>query len=469
MNKKITHLTTLLYAVLFGSLVAAISGSLGIGLVFAALTYYVGRKHRLPKGAFGSGAPEPEVKSVEDLTKDIAKKMGEWKELIAKKGDQSSIEALKLELEELRQEKKDAEIESLKALFEAQEEIIKKQGESITALKEKTVSPSSSDLAVELKANMEEFKLMAKHQSAKEIQVKALVLRSAITNNENAYDLPDIGQLATRKLSMYDIFPKLRIGKGSHNGTIRYYDWDEDTIARAAAAVAEGAAFPESTAKWKKGSITIQKVGDTIPVTEEFFEDEEMFAAEIGAFLTTNVNLEVDRQIALGDGTGNTLTGLLASISAYVPVASAIQDASIYDLIPVVKTSITTVGGSKYNPDVVIMNPADILKYKLKKDQNDNYVLPPFVSKDGTVIDNVMVIESAIMTADTLVIGDRRYARIYEMPGMEISKGYVNTQFTEDEMTLKIRKRMAFLIRGADAGGFRKVVGIDAALVTLAS
>jgi hypothetical protein len=354
-------------------------------------------------------------------------------------------------------------------VFEAK---FKDANEQIAKLKENATVIEKSrvvGLKEELEANKSVLKEIAGGISNKEVVVKALSNRASVANNEQAYDLPDVGQLATRKLSMYDIFPKLTIGDGNNNGVIRYYDWDEATIARAAAAVAEGVAFPESTAKFKKGSVSIQKVGDTLPVTEEFFEDAQMFAAELGMFLDTNVALEVDRQLALGDGTGNTITGLVASVDAYVPAAAGIADASIYDLLVKVSESITAGGGSKYMPNFAVMNIADINKMKLKKDANNNYVMPPFVTRDGSSVSGITVIEANIITANTLVLGDNRFARIYEKGGVEMSKGYSGTQFVEDEMTLKARKRMAFLIRAADKGGFKKVTSISAALVTLAT
>jgi hypothetical protein len=352
-------------------------------------------------------------------------------------------------------------------VFEAK---FKDANEQIAKLKENATVIEKSrvvGLKEELEANKAVLKEIAGGISNKEVVVKALSNRASVANNEQAYDLPDVGQLATRKLSMYDIFPKLTIGDGNNNGVIRYYDWDEATIARAAASVAEGIAFPESTAKFKKGSVAIQKVGDTLPVTEEFFEDAQMFAAELGMFLDTNVALEVDRQLALGDGTGNTITGLVASVDAYVPAAAGIADASIYDLLVKVSESITAGGGSKYMPNFAVMNIADINKMKLKKDANNNYVMPPFVTRDGSSVSGITVIEANIITANTLVLGDNRFARIYEKGGVEMSKGYSGTQFVEDEMTLKARKRMAFLIRAADKGGFKKVTSISAALVTL--
>lgn len=330
----------------------------------------------------------------------------------------------------------------------------------------KNASPAT--LAIQLKEKAVELKSIATGGKG-ELEIKAVTNRAAITGNEQAFDLPDIGQLAHRKLSLYDVFPKMRISDSNNNGTIRYYDWDEATIARAAAMVAEGAAFPESTAKFKKGSIDLQKVGDTLAVTEEFFEDEAMFAAELGMFLETNVKLKEEDQIGNGDGLGNNLKGLMASIDAYTPVASSMTDASIYDLAVKVKEDISVTGGSKYSADVLLAPQSVINKMKLKKDANNNYITPPFVSRDGQLVDGLTVIEANILPADSLVVADRRFARIYEKTGYEVSSDRVASQFLTDEMTLKIRKRLAFLIREADKGGFRKVVGVDAALTTLAT
>ena len=336
-------------------------------------------------------------------------------------------------------------------------------------LQAKTKGETVKTTAMELKEHSVDLKAMSTKNSNKEISVKADTVRSTINGNQQARELDSIGQLATRKLTMYDAFVKIPVSESNNNGVIRYYDWDQDTINRAAAMVAEGGSFPESTAAWVTETIALKKIGDTLPVSEEFFEDEAMFAAELGQFLNTNVDLEVDDQIANGNGTGNNLKGLMTSIPTYTASASGIQDASIYDLFPKVKEDITTTGGSKYMPNIAFMNIADINKYKLKKDANNNYVMPPFVSRDGEVIDGVTVIESNVITADTMALGDNRFGRIYEKPGVVLSQGEINAQFTSDMTTLKARRRLLFLIRGADAPGWRKVDGIAAALVTLAS
>lgn len=323
-----------------------------------------------------------------------------------------------------------------------------------------------ADILKELSDNMDVIKTIAKGGEG-EVTLKADTLRSSISNNTQAQDVPGIGQLATRRLSMYDLFPKVTLGE-NNNGTIRYWDWDSATTVRAAEMRAEGVAFPESTAKWQEYTLTLKKVGDTLPVSAEFYEDEAMFAAELSLFLMTNVNLIVDYQIAKGAGTGNNLTGLTQSATAFTPASvTHVSNPTRYDLCVVAKEQITKTGGAKYNPDVVIMNISEINKMGLSKDADENYILPPFVSRDGSVVSGMRVIESNVMDDGTMIIGDSRFAKIYEKPGMMLSRGYSGTQFVEDLETLKIRKRIALLVRNADQGGWVYISDTDAALAAI--
>ncbi len=305
--------------------------------------------------------------------------------------------------------------------------------------------------------------------SDQEVEIKASVSTASVIDNQGAYDVAGVGQLATRTLAMESLFATTTVTGPNVNKTIRYYDWDEATIVRAADMVAECAQFPESTASWKRNSLEIQKVGDTLPVCEEFFEDESMFAGELEFFLRTNVALKVDDQLINGDGTGNNLKGLIASATTYVPAAAGIPSPTIYDLIVKVKAAITSTGGSKYMPNFVLMNNEDICAMDLSKDGNNNYIMPPFVSRDGETVKGLRVIEDNAIPANQLVVGDANYGRIYAAAGLTMSRGTIDKQFIEDAMTLKVRRRLALLIREADKTGFYHVADIDAALVTIGS
>ena len=342
--------------------------------------------------------------------------------------------------------------------------------EMVEAMKEqgKQNKAKKVTLAEEIKANKDALKGIL-NGGTSEMTLKANVTRASIADNEHAIDLPNIGQLGHRRLSAYELFPKFNVAEGNHNGTIRYVDWDDATKVRAAAMRNEGAAFPESTAAWVTKTISLQKIGDTLPVTEEFFEDEQMAANELDMFLRTNVEIVRDTQIVSGDGTAPNLSGVYTTAPTYTAAASGISDPSIYDLLTVMRTSITSVYGAKYNPDFALMNSADILKMKLKKDANENYIIPPFTLNNGQVVDSMIVIENNAITANTLVLGDRRFGRIYEMGGITLTRGRVDAQFSSDMETLKVRQRLLMLVREVDKTGFLKCTSISAALTTLAT
>jgi|6_EtaG_2_1085325.scaffolds.fasta_scaffold03131_9 hypothetical protein len=411
---------------------------------------------------FKEMSPEDRMKIYNDLNESNSK---------AFEALQNDVNTSKKSLEQAQKDHAKTQAEEIKTVFEAMKEISKTQKEQGIALaKQITEANGGSNggsLAKEIAENKETLKGIAKGENGT-VELKATTVRANITNNEQAQDLTTIGQLATGRMRAIDLFPTITMGNND-NGTVRYYDWDEATTVRAAAMLAEGDTFPESEAKWEKFSIDLKKIGDSLPVTEEFFEDEAMFAAELEMFLRLNVDLVANDQVINGDGTGNNLTGLVTSSPGYVPVASGISDASIYDLIVKVKEDIETDQDAKYMANFALMNIADVNLMKLKKDANENYIMPPFVDRSGNVVDGITIVVDNKVAANTMIMGDSRFGRKYEKNGVQLSRGVVNAQFVEDTETLKVRKRMLLLVRNVDQTGFRKVTSISAALTTLAS
>jgi hypothetical protein len=362
--------------------------------------------------------------------------------------------------------------EELATLKEANSNIIKeieRLGLEVKASKENKSNDNEPEIIKSLKENKEALKGLAKGTASKEVVLKSgEVYRANIANNGFADDLQGVGQLASRKLSMYDLFPKIPMTSSNDNGIVRYMDWDQDTTVRAAARIAEGGTFPRSEAKFAMYTLPLQKIGDTLVVSEEFFEDDAMAAGELDLFLRTNVDLVVDNKIANGSGT-NDIKGIFASVPAFSATGiTKVEDATIYDLLAVATEQITITGAGKYTPDFVAMRKSTINKMRLTKDANENYVIPPFVTRDGREVDGMLVVESNVVAANQLVLGDSRFARIYEKGGLVVSKTDSNdTTFVEDMMTLKVRKRLLFLIRTVDQTGFLKITDVDAAVTAI--
>jgi hypothetical protein len=77
------------------------------------------------------------------------------------------------------------------------------------------------------------------------------------------------------------------------------------------------------------------------------------------------------------------------------------------------------------------------------------------------------VVEDNFIPDKELVVGDRRFASIYQMGGIVLSEGFVGDQFGEDLKSIKARKRCMMLIREVDRTGFLHCTDIDADLATL--
>lgn len=356
-------------------------------------------------------------------------------------------------------------------VIEKLQEAIEKQGLELTTFLEGKKNDEQT-LGSILVANKEKLQAIAKNGREAAFKIilpasvarKTLVERSAVSSSTQAMRLPEIGQLDYVNAVIKSLFRTVQISPDS-NGVIRYVD--ESTATRNADVKAEAAEAPESVQAWTERTLNLYKIMDSIPVTMEAFRDVNFIEGEINRLLNINMTLKEDDQLYDGSGVAPNLKGLYTSATAMAfgsgSFYQSVDNANVYDLIAAVRAAIMN-GNKKYSPNVVLMNPVDIFKYKVLKGSDGHYLLPPFVGPNGETIMSMRVVESAQVTANTLAVADTKYGVIYEDGGIELEMGYVDDQFTKDTMTIKARKRTALLIRTVDEGGFAKVTDIATAI-----
>lgn len=298
----------------------------------------------------------------------------------------------------------------------------------------------------------------------KTVTIKTDVTRASVTDHTLALRLTDVGQLATQANILAPLFAQANIGKGM-GGVVRYVD--QVSVTNNAAAVAEGGVKPESAITWIEKTMPIQKVAHNIPVTMEALDDIGFMTSEINNMLLRYLDIKVDGYLWSGTGTAPQITGIYTASDTYTAAASGIDDASIYDLIVKIRESISAATG--YMPNYAVMNLVDINKMKLKKDANNNYIIPPFVSTNGNQVDGITVVASNSVTANTMLMGDFNYATLYKMGGVTLKVGLIDKQFVENMVTVQAEQRLGLLVRSAHTDAFRKVTSISAALTTLAT
>lgn len=301
---------------------------------------------------------------------------------------------------------------------------------------------------------------------------KTQVARAAVSGSTMAMRLTEIGQLPYLGMKMSTLFRHANVDASS-NGVIRFYD-QAAAITRAAAATAEGSAAPESVISWIERLLKVEKITDSIPVTKEAWRQVYFIQSEIDRLLNLNLPLKEDQQLWAGSGATPEITGVYTNSTA-VNIAARVADgsikavpfANIYDLIASMRVLIMNSKQSKYAPNAVLMNPSDILAYKLIKDSLGRYLVPGFVTADGKNIDGCEVIESSQVTADTLLVGDTRYGTIYDDGGIELEMGHINDQLVKSAMTIMATKFETLLIRNVDADAFLKCTNVNASVTAL--
>jgi hypothetical protein len=294
---------------------------------------------------------------------------------------------------------------------------------------------------------------------------KTLLQRSAAGSATLGLYLSDIGQEAYRGLVLANAFNSKSLPAGN-NGYVRYMD--QTTVTRNADYKAEGIAAPESALAWTEYTMRIEKIMDSIPVTWEAMNDLSFVQNEVGTLLERNILIKEETSLWSGDGNTPNIKGIYTYATAFnagaSSFASSITTPTIADLALAVAVTISNQKEGMFMPQTIVLNPVDAAKLKMEKDSTGQYVV-----NGGSPIAGMNVIVCSSVTANTMLVGDFRYADYYTDGGIRVEFGYVNTQFTEDEMTIKAVKRGGLLVRKVHEGAFYKVTSISAALTSLTS
>ena len=404
-----------------------------------------------------------------DFQKLVEKVGEEMAKIISAKTDEMKAgliteDQLKTEVEELA---KSQDIEDVNKKLDDLAIDIKKMAELEKEAKPKTLRNQITEKHDDLKSATES----GKAKFVMDLDLKTNVTSSSITSDSQGLYLPGFNQAAFRGLAFEQFFQRFPL-PSNHHGTVYYVD--ETTTTRNAATRNEAAAAPESAIAWTQYSLAMEKILDSIPLTHEAMLDIDQLVAEVEMFINNNIRLLIDTQMWSGNDAAPNWSGIYATYAtdftqaiAVGATVDSVVDANIYDLIATIATYISNGKESKYEPNVSFMNPRDILKGRMVKDANGNYVIPPFVSRDGNQVAGTVIVPSAAVTANTMAMGDARHVRFYDVEGITLEYGLDSDDFTKDLITLKGRKRGNLLLRTIDATAFYKVTDIDQRVVDI--
>ncbi|MFN3990047.1 MAG: phage major capsid protein [Erythrobacter sp.] len=302
-----------------------------------------------------------------------------------------------------------------------------------------------------LSLNFDEYlpsDFLAKAAQFETMGSKALMTRAAGFAPESLR-LPGFVEAATRPIQLLDILPMGKVSQAA----VPYME--ETTCTHAAAETAEGADFAESTFVFTERTVPVQKITDSLPVTDEQLEDVALIESYINARLAFGVRQRLDGQCLNGNGTAPNLRGILntSGIQTRAKGTDPVMDA-IYKAM----TGIRVTG--RAIPTHILLNPLDWQDIRLTKTTEGIYLYGSPAEAGPERLWGLPIVQADALAENTGLVGsfDPAWIMLFERRGIDIQVGFTGTQFTAGRRTVRADMRAALVVMRPAA--FHTVTGI---------
>lgn len=209
--------------------------------------------------------------------------------------------------------------------------------------------------------------------------------------------------------------------------------------------VAEEGTIPESSYGWDKAEAPVRKVGHVTNISEEAMADADQLQSELDSEMRYGLDLEEDKQLLAGDGTGENLSGLLTEATAFV-AAAGLPNATRIDRL---RLGMLQISLADYVATSMVLNPTDWAAIDLLKDSQSRFIFGNPGAQSTPMLWGKDVVDSNSMTAGEWLVGDLLMAAtIYDREDVEVLiSSEHGTNFIEDMLTMKATKRLALAIK----------------------
>ncbi len=299
--------------------------------------------------------------------------------------------------------------------FMSLSEAVKKQGEVLSSMKHQ--ADSRKAFTTLLSENAEQLKEMQQKDGAGKITIKTTtkdILMANVTSNTLAYRENQIGQLYTGAPFIRDLLPVVNLTNNTNN-TVRW--WEQSAVTGNVTAVAEKrVAGDASVFTWAEKNLTGKRLFAYCKIGIDALRDVDFINGEVRRLIVSEMLLAENTALLSGDGNGNNIKGLKAYATAFdtaIDAANKIDDANLVDFVGLAKTQINlgTKGGAMAN--YWLAAPRDVDNVRYKKATNGMYMFPNWALGEAVSVGGARLIENALMSSDSFLIGDFNQATLY--------------------------------------------------------
>lgn len=350
------------------------------------------------------------------------------------------------------------------------EDILAKQGETISSLKNGNGEQAQKTLKNAIKAKIEENKEAFKNlkdsaSGGLTIETKAAANMLVSTNTTGRVASYERDNERTKPQRRNPFLLDLVNVSVTSAANITYVE--REAPDGNPGMTAEGAVKPLIDFDYVERTATVRKMTAVTKMSKEMMDDVEGFVADSEDELTERLMLLFDEQLLSGDGTGQNLVGLEANATPFAAgtFADTIATPNNYDVLRVALNQVVL---NNFDANVIITSPSDVTAMELERATDGHYIMPPFAAADGTVISGVRVVANNGVTAGDFIAGDLSKFKVKVREGLNIDYGHENDDFRRNLLTAICEGRAASYIPNNYFGAIVKgdFTTAKAALVT---
>ena len=222
---------------------------------------------------------------------------------------------------------------------------------------------------------------------------------------------------------------------------IEYFE--ETTFTNAAAAVAEGAAKPESALDFTLREDSVRKIATWIPVTDEMLADVPFFESYLRERLGFMVRQTEEAQLLNGDGVAPNIEGIMRRTGVQTVTGYGMSTLdSIYKAITEVRTDAFA------EPTAMVVHPQDWFDIRTSKDTTGNYLLGPATAEGPTSVWGLQVRVTTAIAQNTGLVGAfRPHAQVFRRSGIDIAISTENEDyFIKNKLAVRAEERLALAV-----------------------
>jgi HK97 family phage major capsid protein len=245
--------------------------------------------------------------------------------------------------------------------------------------------------------------------------------------------------LAMRKMTIRDLVAP---GTTSSNN-VEYAI--QTTRTNNAAVVAEAALKPTSTYAWDLRSFPVRTIAHLVKASRQILDDAPGLQSIIDAEMRYGLAYAEETEILNGDGTGQHLTGLVPSATAYSATFSVTGETAIDRLRQAILQALLAL----HPVSGIVLHPTDWTKVEMIKDAQGRYLVGDPQGTATPMLWGLPVVTSLALTAGTFLTGAFRTAsQVFDRMNVEVLISTENNDdFEKNMLTIRAEERLTFICK----------------------